>query len=356
MLLKTANPELRLLKIKPNWRFEVLLNPAGNKFKEYLSTPTNGASCLKRLIGLGLPYEVHYKEPDEVKNYVKQLPRDQASKLQSLWHRSFKKSKQKKLLVDANELLLKRNPSWNMQKVNRIQDKFLAKAVKHVSNFEHNYAIAFALELYNSQTHVETVRYIGYCIYAKIEDKNIAKRWNVPTKVITALRMLFFDFSNFPKDRLANFTCLRQLANSGVISDTDFAYYKRVYELGELGLKAQTDFFSLDDKEKRKVEEYLGKSIVANTLNINFSIRNLKDANNYGAAVSNLASYYIKQAEISYFSAKTKNTEASTRKLEGDMVGVESNITDLDQEILNILREHSLHETTVEYKTLDSLK
>lgn len=356
MLLKTAAPEIRLLKIKPNWRSEVLINPAGNKFKEYLCNAVTGANCLRRVIGAGFTYEVQYKVPDEVKRYASALNPEQGARLLKLWNKSFKKSKQKKISVEANEPLQKKFPIWNLTKVSSLQDKFLIKAIHHASNYKRDAGITYALELYNSAEHVEAVRYIGYCIYAKVSDKDIAKRWNIPVNAVEALRLLFFDFSNFPKDRLANFTCLRQLANNGVITDTDFAYYKRVYELGELGLKAQTDFFSLTKEEKRTVEEYLGKSVVANTLNINFSIRNLKDANNYGAIVSNLASYYIKEAEISYFTAKTENIRASTRKLEGDMLGATSDVSQLDEDVMEILRQHSLHEETIEYKRLDSLK
>ena len=235
-------------------------------------------------------------------------------------------------------------------------DKFLVKAIYHVCNFERDQYIEQALALHNSQDHAEAIRYIGYCIYAKVSDKDIAKRWSLPVKTVVALRSLFFDFSGFPKDRLANFTCLRQLANNGVISDVDFAFYKRVYELGELGLKAQTDFYSLTDEEKKKVEEYLGKSVVANTFNINFSIRNQKDALSYGAVVSNLASYFIKRSEITYLAAKTRNLDAATRRIEGDMIGSESLMSSLDEEIMGILREHSLHEDVQEYKTLSDLK
>lgn len=343
------------LRVKPNWRYEALYNPASIKLQGYTSMPQSNAGCLKRFVGAGLMYEVHYKVPAEIQRFATMLPAAQAKKLLSLWDRAFKRSKQKKLSIDTDQALFTKHKVWNMSKVEQINDAFLVRAIKHVSNIKYDKSIAYALELNNSKDHNEIIKFMGYCFYAKVEDVEIAKRWNIPVKHVEALRLLFFDFSGFPKDRIANFTFLRQLANNGVISDMDFAYYKRVFEMGELGLRAQTDFFNLSQEDKRNVEEYLGKSVISNTLNLNFSVRNQKDAHAYGAVVSNLSAYYIKEEERAYFKAKTKNLDMQTRRLEGELLGSQEDLTDIDKEFMQVLREHSLTDSPVELKSIREL-
>lgn len=344
------------INIKPNWRYEALLNPGKYQLSQYLSKAKDNAGCLKRFIGAGLLYELNTTLPEEIASFVNKLPKEKAKELISLWHRSLKRNNLRKLKIDYSEAVLKNNAVWNLKKIAKLPDAFLRKAIKHVSNFEHDPYIAQAFALFQSSEYEEIVKFIGYCLYAKIGDKEIAKRWQLPIKTVEALRLLFFDFSKFPKDRVANFTFLRQLANNGTISDIDFSYYKRVFELGELGLKAQTDFASLTTEERAIVEEYLGKTVISNTFNLQFSIRNQKDALAYGSVISTLGNYYIKQAETNYFLAKIKNVNAVTKRIEGEATATNENMTALDREMMDLLRENSLQEVKVEYKTLADLK
>jgi hypothetical protein len=344
------------LFVKPNWRYEALFNPGKYKLTGFTSIPKDNSGCLKRYLTLGLLHEINYKVPVEIQRYMTVLPKEQAEKLYCLWNRAFKRSKQRKLSIDTDADLLRKYPVWNAERIEKINDKFLKKAAYHFANFKMDKAIGYALELYSSKEHQEIFKFIGYCFYAKISDTDIAKRWHIPVSYISAIRQLFFDFSKFPEDRLASFTYLRQLVSNGSISELDFAFYKRVYELGELGLKAQTDFYNLAPEEKRKIEQYLGNSIIANTLNINFSLRTAKDAASYNNAVGSLANYYIKQAEMDYFQVKSKNIEVCTRRIEGSLIDTDIGATPLDNEMMALLREHSLVDDVFEYKTLDNLK
>lgn len=344
------------INIKPNWRYDALLHPAKYHFTQYLSKVKDNAGCLKRFIGAGLLYELNTVLPEEIASFISKLPKAKGDELRILWKRSLKRNKVRKLKVDYSEAALKHNAVWNLKKIDSIPDTFLRRAIKHVSNFQHDQYISQAFSLYQSSEYEEIIKFIGYCLYAKTPDKEVAKRWQLPVKTIEALRLLFFDFSKFPKDRVANFTFLRQLANNGTISDIDFSYYKRVFELGELGLKAQTDFSSLTKEEREVVEEYLGKTVISNTFNLQFSIRNQKDALAYGSVISTLGNYYIKQAETNYFIAKTKNVIAVTKRIEGESTATNENMTTLDKEMMALLKENSLQEIKVEYKTLSDLK
>ena len=345
------------LLVRPNWRYEALFNPTKYKLKEFASkTIANNAGCLKRFVSLGLPFEVNYKMTPRMQECYDGMSPINKEAFKRLWERHIKRNRIEKISIDSDNTIFQKSPLWNMKKLNLIGDKFLIRLIKHHSNVEHDASIAYALELGKNSDYTEIYKFIGYCIYAKVEDAKIAVRWNIPVKHVEALRLLFYDFSTFPKDRLANISHLRQLANTGLFTDVDFAYFKRVFELGELGLKAQTDFYNLSTSEKKIIEEYLGKTIVSNTLNMHFAIRNQRDAVDYGLVISNLASYHIKVAEATYFSSKIRNLDASTRRIEGDLAGTEIIMTDIDKEFMLMLDAHSLHDDKLEYKTLDMLE
>lgn len=351
-----STDKLRDAATKPNWRYDVLLNPNKYNLSKLLSRSENGSNGLRRYIRNGLPYSVDPPHSEELKELLKDLPEAEANKAKELITRYQKINSRKPVSVDYTQEVIRTHPLWNLSKVKHISDQFLVRAIKHVANYEHDEYIAKAILMFRSEEYQEIINFIGYCLYAKISVVELAKRWSIPVRVIDAIRLLFFDFSKFPKDRIANFTHLRQLANNGVIDDVQFGYYKRVYELGELGLKAQVDFYNLTDSEKKTISEYLGNSIVANTLNLNFSVRNQKDALSYGATVTGLTSYYIRNAEMAYFHAKTRNLDAVTRRIEGGLLTREEGLTAIDKELLDLLKQNSLLDAQVEYKTFAQLK
>lgn len=358
-LFKQVNPIDRVgnTLIAPNWRYDCLYNPQKYKLKTFCSrTPRPHSASLRRFVSSQATYQVTYKMRNSIKNYYNRLDPVNKHNFQLIWETMFKKRKQKKLLVSTENMQFQKIPLWNMGMMHRITDKMLVTLIEHISNFRYNRHIAYALELGRNPSYTEIFRFIGYCIFAKIPDANIAKRWRIPIKHVEAIRLLFFDFSCFPEDRLAVLAYLRQLTMLGVYSETDFAYYKRVFELGELGLKAQTDFYSLTKAEKKLIEEYLGKSIVATALNLNFTIKSQKDALEYSQIVSTLASHQIKEVERSYLEAKIRNLDANTRRIEGDLSSSEIGMSTQDQEYMALLTEHSLRDDRHEYKTLDMLK
>jgi hypothetical protein len=358
-IFQTITPVTRsgVTLVPPNWRFEAVFNPAKYKLKQFVNRNiSDGSSCLRRYLGIGLPYDINYKMSSGVKTIYNQLTENNKSLFLAIWNRRFKRSRRKKILVSSNPSLFQKNPVWNIGVVPFVNDQALRKLILHYSNFKYDKHIAYALELGRNQEYNEIFRFIGYCIFAQIPITKIALRWNIPIKHVEAVKDIFFDFSYFPKDRMALFSHLRQLTSNGLFSELDFVYYKRVFELGELGLKAQTDFYSLTSKEKQIVEEFLGKSIIQNALNLNFSIKDQKDAIQYGAVVSNLANYYIKNVEKAYFEAKIRNLDACTKRVEGDMTDNFKGMTELDLKYMALLTEHSLQDEKIEYKTLDMLK
>ena len=361
-----VNPIERVgsLHIRPNWRYELLQNPAKYKMQDFVSIPSSNASCLKRFLTAGLPFEVTYKLPVYLNTYVAELANDEKELFLSLWRQSFNDSGAPRIAIDTDRQLFMKNPVWNLHHIEKIQDDFLKKLIYHHSNFKFDRHIKYALDLYRSSENREIFRFIGYGVYCGLTDSQLAKRWRLPVKHVEAIRNIFWDFSRFPKDRVANFTYLRQLANNGVISDVDFVFFKRAFELGDLGIRAQLDFTNLNNDERRIVEEYLGKTVIANTLNLSFTVKTQKDAVQYGLIVNNLASYYIRQKEAHYMDAKivnldaqTRNLNASTLRIEGDLSKVTDDLSELDKQMMELLRDHSFQEAPPqEYKTLSDLK
>ena len=345
------------LLIPPNWRYDALFFPGKYKLSLFASrNPTSGSSALKRFLSLGLPHNINYVMSPSVKALYKALTPESKPIFLAQWKRSFKRRKVKKITVETNSKLFQKSPVWNMEAASYIADPFLCRLVMHHSRLKYDSNIAYALDMGSNEAYSELFKFIGYCIFAGITDTKIAIRWKIPTKHVEAIRLIFFDFSFFPKDRLAMLTHLRQLTANGCYSDVDFLYFKRVFELGELGLKAQTDFYTLTAKEKKTIEEYLGKSVVANVFNLNFSLRTQKDAVEYGTVVGHLSNYYIKNVEKDYFESKIRNLDASTRRIDGDLLNEDHGMTPLDKQYMALLTEHSLIDEQIEYKTLASLK
>lgn len=355
----SINPFLRIgsLCTRPNWRYDLLRNPAKYQLQDYVSIPTCSTGSLKRFVGQGFQYEVKYVIPENIRNYVAELDDDKAKLFFSLWDRAFKKNGSKKIIVTPNTSILKANPIWNMKRIDNIPDPFVRRLIYHYSNFIYDSAIAYALKIAHSPEHQEIFRFIGYCIYAKISDNEIAKRWRITPKQVEAIRLLHFDFSRFPVDKMACFAHLRQLTNIGLFSEVDFAYYHRVHELGELGLKAQTNYYSLNDEEKLKVKKYLGESVIANTLGLNLSIRTSEDAVRYNNSVGVVANFWIKEKEVEFTEARIRNLDATTKRIEnGLIVEEDSTLSEIDQHFIEMLETLSLQETKIEYKTRDDLE
>ena len=166
-----VNPvgKLGSLHIRPNWRYDLLQNPAKYKMQEYVSIPVSGAGALKRFMPAGLEYEVRYTIPDYLQPYFDACDNDEEYKaLFNLWTRAFKIRGGPKLTVETNTQLFRSNPVWNLSKVPKIQDEFLKRLIYHHSNFQYDAAIAGAIAYHNSPDHTEIFKFIGYGEQSKI--------------------------------------------------------------------------------------------------------------------------------------------------------------------------------------------
>lgn len=344
-------------KTNPRWRYDLVRNPIKQGFSHCVSLASSkgGRSLLRYVNVLDLNISIGWTPSAEILAIKKQLsPEAQAkfSNVLDIYRKNLHVKKKGKLADPKKGVSF---PLWSLKESEKLNDAFFVRLVRHMANKEFDPYIASALSLYNNPAREEAMRFIGYNFYAKKSDAALAKDWSMPVKLIEAIRLLFFDFSSFPKDRLANFTCLRQLVVNGLITDLDFSYYKRIYELGELGLKAQIDFINLTDEEKSKVKDYLATSHTTTVLNLNFSVQCKKDAAQYLGALHSLTDLTIKKKEVEMVTAKIENLKASTRRLDTEASSMEMQYSDIDKKFMTLLDQASFNQGIPELKTIADL-
>lgn len=273
---------------KPAWRFEAITNPLKYGFSGFCTSPKSDCHSLNRVATRGYAHHIVRKYPLYFEQLSKTLPAELNEQLIKIWKKNLRQHYSKDLYLNdfgkCGKIL-----NWNIPKLKELQDIWLKKLVFHAFGNKQYSEITFALALHGDELFEQQFRYIGLEIFANESDINIGKRWKIPVNNITAIRNLFYDFSYFPVSRVAQWSLLVQLLNNDDIADEDFALYKRVYELGHLGVKAQVDGYHLDSNERQLISEYLAKSAMKNTFDIQFAIKTNKDAKDYNNVLSAMA-------------------------------------------------------------------
>ena len=306
----------------------------------------SGKGCLKRFVYNGegcVDYSVKYKLPKEVYSLQKLLSKEHASKLQEVWHKNWKKTNpDRRKIVCSNKSLKLELAPWNLQKIHTLSDDFLVRAIRYFSRFTCDHAIEYAVDWYRSAERQVTLSDFGALIFAGVSDIKLAQKFKLSLKQTEAIKLLFFDFSVVPKDRVAVFAYLKQLSHTSAIPEHEFSTYKRVFSLGEIGVSAEDDYFMLNDEDKQLVDKYAGSTAVSTLLHIHSKITTVKEALAYQPVVANLGNHFIKREEIQLMKAKTHHLTVSAKKIENDLGTGEkiSNAEDIDA--MKYLRELSL--------------
>ena len=341
---------------RPAWRYDALRNPDKYGFRSFCSRKVDNAGCLRRLIKKGLDHRVNFIVPAGVLQLSRNLPTRLSEKLFAVWKRQWRRSNQPKLAierVDEYQNLV----TWNARKMPSIPDPWLRKLVEHVNNVEFHVDIDAALKLHLNDEYAQIKRYIGHLIFAKQPDAEIAKEWNFSPGVITALRMLFFDFSALPAAPVPQWATLVQWVNNGDIKPDEFALYRRVHELGPLGLKAQVAGSFLNDEERLEVKDYLTKNALGNTFNIQFATRTPREALVYNRVIGDLVRLDLQREEIKVRQHEQRLLEMQVQKLgkelnEGKVQEMQSEDLKLLQSAINTLTKA---DSEPKYKTVFDL-
>ena len=281
---------------RPSWRYDAWRNPDNYGFRYFCSKVQDNSKFLYRLINKGISYQVEYKIPSFIRNTARVLPTHLHLQLVKIWEKEWKKQHKYRLsITDIGSYNL---ISWNIKKIEKLNDVWFKRLIKHIYNIDRSPAIELALNFYKNKDYAQLKRFIGHEIFAGFTDAEISKKWNISKEGVTAIRMLFFDFSCYPKDKVAQWATLVQWSNNGDISADEFSLYKRVYELGALGLKAQVCGYELTEPERVAVSDYLTKSALVNTFNLNFATRTSRDAFTYNKVLMDMATLNIRKAEL----------------------------------------------------------
>jgi hypothetical protein len=272
---------------KPAWRYHAVTNPLKYGFCDFCTKPKNSSKSLNRLVQTGITYYVARKYPEYFSKLSNILSSELNEVLIKIWKKYLRKQYKNDLRID-NISKYNNFVNWNIRKLDELKDLWLKKLVLHEFGNKQYPEIEFALNLKINKQFEQQLRFIGLEIFAHETDKDIAKRWKLPVKNIAAIRNLFFDFSYFPESRVAQWSLLAQLANNRDIDTTDLSMYRRVYELGSLGVKAQVDGYHLDEEERLTISNYLTKSAMVNTFDIQFGISSKQDRKDYNGVLATL--------------------------------------------------------------------
>ena len=341
---------------RPAWRYDALRNPDKYGFRSFCSRKVDNAGCLRRLTKKGVECRVNFVLPKAVHLLSAGLSSELAYQLYRVWRKNWKKQGLTKLAiegVDQYDNLV----SWNAKKVTKFGDPWFKKLVEHVSNLELYPEIDAAIRLHLNDDYAQIKRYIGHLIFAKVPDAQIAKQWNFSEKTITALRMLFFDFGALPKDPIAQWATLVQWVNNGDIKSEEFALYRRVHELGPLGLKAQVAGAFLQDDERLEVRDYLSKTAMTNTYNIQFATRTPRDALIYNRVIGDLVRMDLQREELKVRQGEQKLLDMQVQKLGRELN--KDTTRELQSEDLKLIQsaigELVRRDSTPRYKTIFDL-
>jgi len=340
----------------PNWRYQIYLNPAKANLAWCCKKPKSGDSTLKRYLqyaDIRENVEINCTFPGKFQKVVNSLSSQNFKLFNKLFNKRLKKRGEKKLFC---ETFSKNLQVWSIAKIDALNDGFLKKLLYHVSNFKYDNYIQFAVGFKMSKEHEHIFRAIGYHIYAGFSDGEIAKRFKLYSRQIEAIRNLFFDFVHIPQEPTARAAYFTQLVDNEIITDLDRRFYKLIAELGEIGLKAHSNFHSLTAEEKIIVEDYLGNSMLDNVLSLNFAVTDMKDALSFNAVINNLASFYIKKEEVNYYRAKVRNLDASTTRITSESNAELLNVDPEDEEALKLIGQLALKENSLpDYKAITEL-
>lgn len=340
---------------RPSWRYDAALNPHKYGFDCYISELTEDAGFAKRLVSKGVKPSEVYTYPEYFKELSRELTRGQSEMLEKTWNKSYFRNRKRKL--SFSEALIESIPiSWNITKLDQLNDDYLKKLIYHLFDYVCDDDIARALEFGLSESNAELKRWLGYAFFVGMTDIQVAKRWRLNINRVKAIRMLFFDFSHLPSDPIASWSIMRQLAENSEIDEADFSRYKEMRSLGEVGLKFITvGFDSLEPEEKRVVEKYMSNSTMTNAVELKMSMRTKQDALAYNTLMMNFARLSLFREEIRNKETGLRLMELQIKKAQKDLNIIDDGVYQEDLNLLDQMKEISKFDHTPKFKTFTDL-
>ena len=283
----------------PSWRYQAIHSPERFGFSECLSKTKNPDSGhLSRLVPNGiLPVNV-YRQPIYMQQLNARLSLGLQQILARVWNKHFYRTNSSKLTFNNVGTKETGFISWNIPKLEKINDLQFVRIVKHCYNYEGDPYIGEALKFYKNPDNDISRKWINYSIYGGKTDKELALQWHKPIKFFEALRALFYDYRSWPKDRLVQYSLIRQMVSNGEFDDADYHAFRRIFDLGDLGLRSALGHTAFTVDEQYKIKEYLAGASVDVLLDQRFTISSTRDIMNYNRAVADYANIGLKRLEM----------------------------------------------------------
>ncbi|CAK0744890.1 hypothetical protein CCP3SC5AM1_1260002 [Gammaproteobacteria bacterium] len=337
----------------PSWRYQAVTFPEKFGFNWLCSRNEVDAGHLNRLIPKGLRPSSCYTLPAYFSELVSTLPKHLSNILIKVWDKHYFQTHRHKANFSStvsNSVPL----SLNIKEVAKLNDEFLKQLIFHCFNYRYDKYIEEAIKFYKDPENRLNKDWFNYSIYCGMTDTELASKWHKTVNFVRALRLIFFDYSHWPKDKLVHFSLVRQLVNNGELREPDYHIFRRIHDLGLLGLKSVIGLNDLNLDERKEIERYLGASSIDNILNLKFTVSNTKDALNLNKAISDFATVGLKRLEIEQRNELMRLTAAKMAKEQG--MGNDNSIFAEEQQLIEELKDASQFDHIPKFPSFIALK
>ena len=314
----------------PSWRWQAVSCPERFGFGSCCSKIDEPNSAnLKRLITNGIRPVETFHLPVYLRQLNSRLPSPLYRHLLKVWQKHYFRNRIRKITFNTrinNSGLI----NWNLKKLNKINDEFFKRLIRYCYNVEGDEYIAAALLFFKNEAQRQNCKWLNYSIYSGMTDKELALSWKKPVKFIEALRLIFFDYSGWPNDRLVQYSLIRQMVENGEIDAADHHVFRRIYDLGEVGLRSVVGHGSLTPEEQDTVKTYLGGATADNLMNQRFCVSNLKESILFNQGVAQFANLALRKDELKIkaelMRLEISKTQQELGTVEDDTRQIEDNV------------------------------
>ena len=281
----------------PSWRYQAIAHPEKFGFEWLCSRREVDAGHLTRLMPKGIPPASIYSLPVYFRSLLPTLPLPLAEVLIRVWDKHYFRDHKHK--INFNSSITNNVPiSLNMAKVKYLNDETLKALMYHLFNYKYNADIDEAVKFYRDPKNEMAKKWINYAVYGKLTDNELAKMWRKSPRFIKTVRLLFFDYSHWPDDKLVQYSLVRQLVVDGELADSDFHVFRRIHDLGLLGIKSIVDIANFTNADKDQTTSFIEVSRIEKLLNLNYSCTSSRDAINYNRVTVDYTNVGLKRLEI----------------------------------------------------------
>jgi hypothetical protein len=322
----------------PSWRYQATLEPERFGLKPICSRTDRVTNCgfLKRLIPKGIAPNSTYYLPVYFKRIINDLPQHLAELLIKTWNKYYFTTRERK--INFSPVVMQIVPvSFNLTKVHKLNDDFLRRLILHSINYQYDENIEQAIRFYLDKTNGEVKDWFRYAVYCGYTDAKLAKQWKMSVGTVHALRLAFFDYTHWPKDRLAQFALLRNLQANKEMTEADFHVHKRILDLGDAGLRSIFDQHNLTEEERCSIDLYLKSCPASELLSLKYAVRTSRDAHAFNRAVLDYGMVDIRQKQLQLQGEMLRLTSAKLSKEMG--VSEHAQVFVEDTELMRELEE-----------------